>query len=251
MVDWSNDEKSQITYSFDQNWTWSDFEIAVENGFSLIEGVDHQVHVIFDLSNTTDVPNGIMIYWRKMLKALPKNHGVLVIIAQQQKVRIAVELFLNINQRFANRVFLTESEQQAQALISAHPSGDQLILVVEDDGDLRANIVDMVSLEGYKVISVDNGLDALTLAQKYQPVLIISDIMMPQLDGFKLTDTLRNQPETEHIPIIMLTARAERAFIRHGMELGADDYITKPFHKTELLSSIKARLRRIQSTKEA
>jgi signal transduction histidine kinase len=116
------------------------------------------------------------------------------------------------------------------------------ILVVEDVQTLRRDIVEMLSYEGYDVEGAENGLVGVERARQYQPDLIICDIMMPGLDGFGVLETLRKDRSTAKIPFIFLTARTERPDERKGMELGADDYLTKPFTATELIKTVEARL---------
>jgi two-component system sensor histidine kinase/response regulator len=118
------------------------------------------------------------------------------------------------------------------------------ILVIEDEGPLRDEIVDTLSFEGFDMVQASDGATGLQVAKEQVPDLIISDIMMPRVDGYELLQVLRGDPETVSIPLIFLTARAERSAMRHGMELGADDYLTKPFTHAELVSAVEARLQR-------
>lgn len=118
------------------------------------------------------------------------------------------------------------------------------ILVIEDEAPIRNNVQEMLRLEGFEVLAAENGMTGLQMAQEYKPNLIICDVTMPELDGYEVLLTLRRQPETAAIPFIFLTARADRAFMRHGMELGADDYLTKPFLLNELLAAVTTRLQR-------
>lgn len=118
------------------------------------------------------------------------------------------------------------------------------ILVIEDEEDVRENIEDILELSEYQVIAAANGKIGLKSAQTRNPDLIVCDIMMPELDGYGVVKALRETPETENIPVIFLTAKVEHFDQRMGMELGADDYLTKPFLPQELLSAIEARLKR-------
>ncbi|GBE92238.1 response regulator [Nostoc cycadae] len=119
------------------------------------------------------------------------------------------------------------------------------ILVIEDEIQICSNIQQILSLSDFQTISANNGLDGLRLAKSEKPDLICCDIMMPDLDGYGVLKTLRKDPETDSIPVIMLTAKVERGDLRQGMELGADDYITKPFSPEELLKAIEMRLARV------
>ncbi|MBK8026451.1 MAG: hybrid sensor histidine kinase/response regulator [Chloroflexi bacterium] len=118
------------------------------------------------------------------------------------------------------------------------------ILVVEDAHTLRKDIVEMLQFEGFEVDSAENGQEALDIVRTRQPDLIISDIMMPVMDGMRLLEILRGDINTATIPLIFLTARSDRLDMRQGMELGADDFVTKPFHVGELLATVKAQLKK-------
>lgn len=118
------------------------------------------------------------------------------------------------------------------------------VLVIEDEQPILENILEMLELEGHEVIAAENGAVGVQMAQQHFPDIIICDITMPEMDGYQVLLELRNQPETARIPFIFLTARADKSFVRHGMELGADDYLTKPFTGPELLSAVNARLAR-------
>ena len=118
------------------------------------------------------------------------------------------------------------------------------ILVVDDNPDIRENTAEILELAGYKAFTAENGRQGVDLAIKEKPSVIICDIMMPELDGYGVLHLLRKNPDTQHIPFIFLTAKAERTDFRKGMEMGADDYITKPFDEIELLNAIEARLKK-------
>lgn len=116
------------------------------------------------------------------------------------------------------------------------------ILVIEDAHSLRRDIIEMLGFEGYEAHGAENGLVGVDVARELNPDLIICDIMMPGLDGFGVLETLRMEAGTSMIPFIFLTARTDRVDIRQGMELGADDYLTKPFTAAELLNTVHTRL---------
>ncbi|MBE9005681.1 response regulator [Fortiea sp. LEGE XX443] len=118
------------------------------------------------------------------------------------------------------------------------------ILVIEDDINVRQNIVDLLYAENFNVIIAENGYIGLQLAQAEIPDLVICDVMMPELDGYEVLKELRQNPKTAIIPLIFLTAKSEKTDFRKGMDLGADDYIIKPFSRTELLAAITCRLER-------
>jgi len=118
------------------------------------------------------------------------------------------------------------------------------ILIIEDNNDIRENIVEILELAGYTVFAVNNGKTGVDLAIKNMPDIILCDIMMPELDGYGVLYMLNKNPETAAIPFIFLTAKAERIDLRKGMEMGADDYLTKPFDDLELLNAIEMRLKK-------
>jgi two-component system, OmpR family, alkaline phosphatase synthesis response regulator PhoP len=119
-----------------------------------------------------------------------------------------------------------------------------LILVIEDEDQIRLNIQEILVLGDFDVITAPDGVKGLSLARIKLPSLIICDIMMPGIDGLQVLQNLRNDPKTANIPLIFLTAKSERDDLRQGMNLGADDYITKPFEPREILEAVKARLER-------
>jgi CRP-like cAMP-binding protein/CheY-like chemotaxis protein len=118
------------------------------------------------------------------------------------------------------------------------------ILLIEDNLDVRENTEEILSLASYAVLTAPNGKIGVELAQREKPDLIICDIMMPELDGYGVLHILSKNEETARIPFIFLTAKTEKTDIRKGMELGADDYLTKPFDDTDLLNAIEVRLRK-------
>lgn len=123
----------------------------------------------------------------------------------------------------------------------------QKILVIEDHGAVRENIKQLLEKAGYQVLCADNGSDGLKLAFEELPDVIICDIMMPKMNGYEVIKELGSDREASAIPFIFLTARAEMADLRLGMELGADDYLVKPFKAADLLKAIKTRLEKRES----
>jgi DNA-binding response OmpR family regulator len=112
------------------------------------------------------------------------------------------------------------------------------VLLIEDDIVLRENTAELLELSNYIVITAPNGKTGLEMAKKSLPDIVVCDIMMPQLDGYGVLEALAKNKETKHIPFIFLSAKTERTDVRKGMDLGADDYITKPFEEHELISAI-------------
>lgn len=118
------------------------------------------------------------------------------------------------------------------------------VLIIEDNNDIRENVVEILTLAGYQVFAADNGKTGVDLAIKNAPDIILCDIMMPELDGYGVLYLLNKNPDTATIPFIFLTAKAERVDLRKGMEMGADDYLTKPFDDMDLLNAIEVRLKK-------
>jgi len=118
------------------------------------------------------------------------------------------------------------------------------ILLIEDNEDIRENMAEILGLSNYKVITATNGKEGVAQAIQHKPDLIVCDIMMPVLDGYGVIHMLQKNIDTQNIPFIFLTAKAESSEVRKGMDLGADDYITKPFNGTDLLNAIESRLRK-------
>ncbi|OHD14221.1 MAG: DNA-binding response regulator [Spirochaetes bacterium GWB1_48_6] len=118
------------------------------------------------------------------------------------------------------------------------------VLVVEDDPDIRELISFNLVREGFEIHPASTGDKGLALALALEPDVILLDVMLPGIDGFEVCRRLKGKPETKHIPIIMITARSEDADIIAGLEIGADDYITKPFSPKVLSARIRTILRR-------
>lgn len=124
------------------------------------------------------------------------------------------------------------------------------ILLIEDDTIMRENTAEILELAQYQVTTAQNGKVGSSLAKEQRPDLIICDIMMPELDGYGVLHVLSKDPKTASIPFIFLTAKAEKSEIRKGMELGADDYLTKPFEDTELLNAVESRMKKAEMLKK-
>jgi two-component system, sensor histidine kinase and response regulator len=116
------------------------------------------------------------------------------------------------------------------------------ILVIEDDKSVRETILQLLATGDFKLLAAANGRIGVELAQEQNPDLILCDVIMPELDGYKVLKKLRENPATATIPFIYLTGRSEKNDFRQGMELGADDYLTKPFTQNELIAAITSRL---------
>lgn len=118
------------------------------------------------------------------------------------------------------------------------------LLLIEDNFEMRENTQEILELAGFEVYAAENGKIGVTMAQEHLPDIIICDVMMPELDGYGVLRMLSRNPKTAYIPFIFLTAKAEKSDFRKGMQLGADDYITKPFDDVDLLDAIEMRLQK-------
>lgn len=124
------------------------------------------------------------------------------------------------------------------------------VLIIEDNDMIRENTAEILELANYKVLTAENGKKGVELALQQKPDIVICDIMMPVMDGYGVLHVFSKNPTLEAVPFIFLSAKTERADIRKGMESGADDYITKPFQESELLSAIEGRLRKAEIMKK-
>lgn len=118
------------------------------------------------------------------------------------------------------------------------------ILVIEDQPQMRRNIAFILEMENFEVLTAENGRAGLQLAEEHLPDLVICDVMMPELDGLGVVRELRCRPATATTPFIFLTAKGDKADLRNGMNLGADDYLVKPVVREDLLEAVKVRLSR-------
>lgn len=125
------------------------------------------------------------------------------------------------------------------------------ILVIEDETETRDNLVLMLEMEGFRPLAAANGRAGVRLAELEQPDVILCDVSMPELDGYGVLETLRANEATVSIPFIFLTAKGDKQDLRTGMNLGADDYLTKPASADEVLAAIRARLDRHQEKEHA
>ncbi len=123
--------------------------------------------------------------------------------------------------------------------------------MIEDNDDIRNNTAEILQLADYTVFTAANGKDGIGIALKEIPDLVVSDIMMPGLDGYGVLHLLRKNPQVKHVPFIFLTAKTERHNFRKAMELGADDYISKPFTGTELLNAVETRLKKAEDSHDS
>ena len=119
------------------------------------------------------------------------------------------------------------------------------LLLIEDDVTVRENTAELLELSNYDVITASNGKLGIEKARQHHPDIIVCDIMMPETDGYGVLEALSKDPDTLNIPFIFLSAKTEHKDIRKGMDLGADDYLTKPFEEEELLSAIESRLAKV------
>jgi class 3 adenylate cyclase/tRNA A-37 threonylcarbamoyl transferase component Bud32 len=130
-------------------------------------------------------------------------------------------------------------------------AGPKKVLVIEDEPSIRNNIMLMLKVEKYAAIGAENGRVGLELARSDPPDLILCDVMMPEMDGFAVLEALRAEPRFAEIPFIFLTALDDRSSMRRGMNLGADDYLPKPFTRNELLEAVNSRLKKFEHLTQA
>jgi DNA-binding NarL/FixJ family response regulator len=118
------------------------------------------------------------------------------------------------------------------------------ILIIEDQAPMRRNVALMLELEGYATCTAENGRIGIEVARQEKPDLILCDVMMPEMDGYAVVQTLREDVQFANIPFIFLTAKSDRSDVRIGMNFGADDYLTKPVMRDDLLIAVETRLSR-------
>jgi len=128
--------------------------------------------------------------------------------------------------------------------------GNGLILVIEDEEALRKNISEIIEHYGFRVISASTGEEGINLAEELIPDIIISDIMLPGIDGFEMFARVKQLPQLKRTAFIFLTAKSTRSDARAGMNMGADDYLTKPFTKEELINSVRTRFEKLSKLNE-
>lgn len=118
------------------------------------------------------------------------------------------------------------------------------ILIIEDNTEVRDNISEILELANYEVFTAENGKEGVVIAMKEKPDLILCDVMMPVLDGYGVLHLLKKNDVLNNTPFVFMSAKADKTDVRKGMDLGADDYLTKPFEETELLNAIETRLKK-------
>lgn len=126
-----------------------------------------------------------------------------------------------------------------------------LILVIEDEKLLRDNISELIKHYGFRVISAPSGEEGMKMAMEFIPDVIICDIMLPEIGGFEVFSRVKQVSKLLSTAFIFLTAKSTRSDIRAGMDMGADDYLTKPFTKEELINSVKARLEKLSKINQS
>jgi DNA-binding response OmpR family regulator len=129
-------------------------------------------------------------------------------------------------------------------------SSKQRILIIEDQAPMRRNLALMLQMEGFDVASAENGREGLEKVREFRPDLVICDVMMPEMDGYAVIQTLRAEKATATLPFIFLTAKGDKGDLRIGMNFGADDYLTKPVIREDMLAAVQSRLARAQAVEE-
>ncbi|WP_240543711.1 response regulator transcription factor [Spirosoma foliorum] len=117
------------------------------------------------------------------------------------------------------------------------------ILLIEDDVQMRENVAELLTLQGFQVETATNGREGISQALVHSPDLILCDIMMPEVSGYQVLEVVRSNRLISKVPFIFLTAKSDPTDLRRGMELGADDYLTKPFTLQNLLNTIESQLK--------
>jgi CRP/FNR family transcriptional regulator, polysaccharide utilization system transcription regulator len=126
---------------------------------------------------------------------------------------------------------------------------NQTVLLIDDNAALLDNTAEILELANYKVIKASNGKEGMELALKSTPDIILCDILMPELDGYGVLRAIKNQPDIATVPFVFVTAKCETTDFRYGMDLGADDFLVKPYSGDQLLSIIAARIHKAQQVK--
>ena len=158
---------------------------------------------------------------------------------------------IKIFKSFVCQVFVIVHRNSLKKLILKSKNNKmKKILLIEDNYDIRNNTAEILELSNYKVIVAENGKIGVEMAMEYSPDLIICDIMMPVLDGYGVLHAVHKNETIKNTPFIFLTAKTERSDFRKGMDLGADDFVTKPFSGTELLNAVDSRLRKMDLLKQ-
>jgi len=157
------------------------------------------------------------------------------------------DIYINEIKTFADGEAQTDSEQTDSLRVQSE-GGDVKILVVDDNADMR-EYIERILKPYYKINTASNGKEALNLVQRFSPDVIITDIMMPEMNGLELLNTLRSTPATSKIPVLFLSARAGEEAKIEGLETGADDYLVKPFAAKELLARVNSQVRLLQLRK--
>lgn len=124
---------------------------------------------------------------------------------------------------------------------------NKTILIIEDQAPMRRNIALMLQMEGYETLTAENGKVGLQLALERRPDLILCDVMMPEMDGYAVVQALREDNRMANVPFVFLTAKSDKSDVRIGMNFGADDYLTKPIVRDDLLAAVQTRLARAQA----
>ena len=128
-----------------------------------------------------------------------------------------------------------------------HPTMKKRLLIIEDQAPMRRNIALLLELEGYEVFTAENGRIGLDQARLHRPDLVLCDVMMPEMDGYSVVQALRGDADLAATPFIFLTAKSDRGDVRVGMNFGADDYLTKPVVRDDLLAAVEVRLARAET----
>ena len=221
----------QGTISFEVKSEAEDVLVAIEN--TAAELTKEQVQQIFNRFyqvNQNSVGVGIGLSLVKELVELHEGH----VKVSQGQGRLVFEVVLPL--KIVDDIGNTETETKASTL-GDETSDDSVMLIIDDNADIRALVKELFK-STYQIVEAKNGEQGLKLAAEHVPNIIISDVMMPEMDGYELTSKLKTDERTSHIPVILLTARVEDQDKYKGLETGADDYILKPFKSNELKARV-------------
>jgi anti-anti-sigma factor len=195
------------------------------------------VNLLFDCSQVVYIDSSGLSVILNSLRHTRQCGGYMCIFAPSD----AVTSILNLSNM---KKIIPIFPDQEKAIQFVTGSTTTKILVIDDNKMILTLVSSIFKGEGYVVLIANDGMTGLELAQQEQPDLIICDVMMPKVNGYDVLSTIRQNPGTEVTPFIFLTAKDTKSDLRHGMSLGAEDYLTKPFTKAEITSAVKTQLKK-------
>ena len=261
-----------VVNAFKYTRDYIEMKLSISDGHAVIGIIDNGVGIreenigrVFERfyrekeanANSHSRGSGIGLSLAKKIAVL---HGGDILVSSEPEKKTEFSVIIPVSPKKPERLSVPEGvpvpedkksySSSSTDRISSYVPGGGKILIVEDDSEIRKVIVDAFS-DSFRVYSAEDGEQGLRMAEKYQPDLIISDVMMPKLSGIQLCETIKNTLETCHIPIILLTALSDQEDVLKGLETGADDYIPKPFTVSILQAKVVALLRNRQAVRRA